>query len=77
MIAISDYNATYIKVNNNNSDIFFLAKDGLTVKGSSGNVIFTTSTNETTTIKSTNITEPKLTTLEEYVVRFKEFIDNV
>lgn len=77
MISITDYSTAYIKVNNNNSEIYFLAKSGLSVSGSNGNIIFLTSGNDSRTFKGVDITEPKLTTLDEQVVRFREFIDNV
>lgn len=77
MVEISDYNTTYIKVNNNNADIFFLAKDGLVVSGVGGNVVLVTSSNSSYTYFFSNIKSPSKTTLDELVVAVRVFIDNV
>lgn len=75
MVRIDNYNNTYLKVNKDNTDIFFLLKSDLSVSIVSGNIVLTTSTTSHT-YKFTDVTIPALTTPDELAVQIRIYIDN-
>lgn len=76
MIIIENYSTTYIKINKDESDIFFLAKENLQVSARSGSIILTQGSSSYT-YPFTDIKRPKLTTPDEIVVTIRQYIDNV
>jgi hypothetical protein len=76
MVIITNYSDTYLKINKDESDIFFLAKDGLQVSARAGSIILTSSSTSYTYV-FTDIKSPKLTTPDEMVVAIRQYIDNV
>ena len=76
MIYISDYSTDLIKINKDNSNIFFLAKEGLIVSGVNGNLVLTTSLNTTYTYPFKDVESPSYPILDQLVVKVREYIDN-
>lgn len=76
MVYITNYNTNLIKINKDNSDILFLEKEGLSVSGVGGNIIFTNG-GLSYTYSYSDVRLPVKNTLDELLVTVREYIDNV
>lgn len=77
MVKITDYSTDFIKINQDNKYILFVEKIGTNVSGNNGNVILITSDNISRTYPFSEFKEPSEVTLDNLVVRIREYLDNV
>ena len=74
LVHITDYSATLLKVNEDNSNIFFIEKDGCSVGGENGALTLTTAALKKTYPLST-VKSPSYNDLDDLVVAIRVFID--
>lgn len=77
MVDITSYNTSYLKINKDNTEIFFLGKSGLSVAGVGGNIVLTTTDNNSYSYSLGEIGLPVNNALDDLVVAVRQYIDNV